>query len=601
MSAAPVVVQRNFHFPPFPPVPEGVRIIPFKDFKEWGAGVTGEDGIERDGRGIPTIAMVKKAKKAAIKTQQSIKIGWWNEWKGFETPDYGPYDANLHRVERLSKAADDFSKYWSIPQYEKLQKLWQTFRGFLGINDSNGSSSATAEAELSDDEDDDHEIEQGVFDIQAHGSVPLPDSEPDTVPQQQPKDKNGGFFDNTEESMKIFFSSYLHEKGELWEEIKALSAPHLLRFFFDFLEKNNVLPECANGLKSARKVLDLAEIELARIHPISKGIPDAFSEACKAHWGSKLDNIMWDLEQPDAAVDEPATKRVKLTHATDQTDDTEKGDAPADDTQDVDMTPAENGHSSWGASGWGNDHETSEDKSNECGEAAWGQSDTSDWSTGVRAGAWGGGGWGDEKASLAPASAAKPESDPRPSLVNLLGPTSLPITHTTGIVEWSVRRVKSINAPPTQVTVGRDGAEAVERGLEARMHRLVLGPWVGAYPAAEPPHLLRDSRGAVAPAPFVSDELPRPHDVSKSDINVLVEPEVAALFLPGMGLGGTWVQLARVGDLEGGGPDKTNGAPEADAKKLTNSEKKRRMLRYWYVDSCIIVVPSYWSVSAPAS
>ncbi|KAJ6457553.1 hypothetical protein C8R47DRAFT_170129 [Mycena vitilis] len=61
--------SHKMRFPPFPAVPEGVTIVPFKDFEERGIrlfriededeGESGE-GVERDGLGIPTVALRAK-------------------------------------------------------------------------------------------------------------------------------------------------------------------------------------------------------------------------------------------------------------------------------------------------------------------------------------------------------------------------------------------------------------------------------------------------------------------------------------------------------------------------------------------------------------
>ncbi|KAJ7758665.1 hypothetical protein B0H16DRAFT_642115 [Mycena metata] len=61
----------RIRFPPFPPVPDGVAIVPFEDFQESGTRVVGTDGVERDGLGIPTIVLVKPLSK---KRQRSAAV-----------------------------------------------------------------------------------------------------------------------------------------------------------------------------------------------------------------------------------------------------------------------------------------------------------------------------------------------------------------------------------------------------------------------------------------------------------------------------------------------------------------------------------------------
>jgi hypothetical protein len=95
-------VEGRLTFPPFPPVPEGVTIVPFSKFKERGIQIfaTEEgDDVERDGLGIPTVDLrVKhdtdvcktetKRKKRAKKAQQMLASAvtpgarkeWWEHW-----------------------------------------------------------------------------------------------------------------------------------------------------------------------------------------------------------------------------------------------------------------------------------------------------------------------------------------------------------------------------------------------------------------------------------------------------------------------------------------------------------------------------------------
>ncbi|SRR6266550_3160155 len=107
-------------FPPFPLVPPGVEIIPFKDYKETGIKLfcPGDDGIEVDGQDIPTVELEKKhttdkcktdalremedkkdkpivAKKRKIKTSamSAAPRKWWEIWQDEEAgKSAGPYN-----------------------------------------------------------------------------------------------------------------------------------------------------------------------------------------------------------------------------------------------------------------------------------------------------------------------------------------------------------------------------------------------------------------------------------------------------------------------------------------------------------------------------
>jgi len=60
-SPVPAPEAPTIRYPPFPPVPSGVTILPYKQFKEHGIQIFGSEpdgtGIEIDGLGIPTIEL----------------------------------------------------------------------------------------------------------------------------------------------------------------------------------------------------------------------------------------------------------------------------------------------------------------------------------------------------------------------------------------------------------------------------------------------------------------------------------------------------------------------------------------------------------------
>lgn len=87
-------------FPPFPAVPPGVTIIPFKDFKPSGLPIKAEDPepdhVEVDGLGIPTVVLKskhsltgeeqarskKRRKKNAKVTVNGVtrQLLWFEDW-----------------------------------------------------------------------------------------------------------------------------------------------------------------------------------------------------------------------------------------------------------------------------------------------------------------------------------------------------------------------------------------------------------------------------------------------------------------------------------------------------------------------------------------
>lgn len=93
-SAPDEPVSRRYRFPPFPPVPKDVKIIAFKDFKEYGTGVVGEDKVEQDGLGIRTIALPKRKKEAGKKSAAgtALRKEWWEDWEASIEVLRGSYD-----------------------------------------------------------------------------------------------------------------------------------------------------------------------------------------------------------------------------------------------------------------------------------------------------------------------------------------------------------------------------------------------------------------------------------------------------------------------------------------------------------------------------
>jgi hypothetical protein len=395
-------------------------------------------------------------------------------------------------------------------------------------------------------------------------------------------------------------------------------------FWIDFLIRNKVLPSSERNakLKRAKEVTTLALKEYHLTAKISKTIPDEFSTGCNECWGTKADvyrTLTLDLPPP-APVAPAEDLDVTMTsgHIAELTD-LETSAANVTIATEASTTTEIPNVSGWDAnidtnttSGW--------PKPVEGGPAT---ADTSDTDTG-----WGtvdttdtGAGWGSVWSNTVqpgeePTTDEFVWSSSKPiSLLPLLGPTALPLTHVPGIVESSMRRVKSINLPPQTVATapvseGPD-AEAVELELEKQFARVVLSPWLnwdgGEVPAFSKPRILESSVGDVvdplspSPAPVQGNAAgttaKKPHDPSTDDITVLLRLSTAEDLSEGVGLAGTWVQLARVPKVE-------SGDGEPPAKKKKKSKSKSSALKkggYWYVDDLTVTVPSFWAVVGGAS
>jgi hypothetical protein len=182
------------------------------------------------------------------------------------------------------------------------------------------------------------------------------------------------------------------------------------------------------------------------------------------------------------------------------------------------------------------------------------------------------------------------ESDMKPHpLLGILGPTAFPLTHTTGVVERSMRRVRSIQRANNNSTKapGRpeDGPDpaAVEIDLDRCFSKIVLAPmpdWDnGEAPVYSSPSIMESSRG-----PVVGDGVSakgsglKPHDPKNDDITLLIEKQNAKLLCEGMGVGGTWVQIVR-----------------QDAQVINKKGKAEKPDVYWYLEDVAFVIPSFWS------
>ena len=193
--------------------------------------------------------------------------------------------------------------------------------------------------------------------------------------------------------------------------------------------------------------------------------------------------------------------------------------------------------------------------------------------------------------------AAPPTWDLKPpTLLPLLGPSSLPITHTTGIVEQSTRRIVRVEPPrvPRLIALNAPATEAVEEDLAYRFARVVLAPWdrldARTYEKGSevlPPTVLSLSRGAVV-LDEKEGEVPTTgslHRPWKDEIGVLVDPKLTDVFIAGMGLGAIWVEIVRNNNPEG----------EGDGSSSKKSKgKKKEIPRYWYMEQLVHQLPSFY-------
>jgi len=302
------------------------------------------------------------------------------------------------------------------------------------------------------------------------------------------------------------------------------------------------------------KLLETVRKELPATFAISKTLDDSFSKGCSSLWGRVIQTI--DL-----------------------------GEEYTESSKTKDMEELENAII---------DHDkitSREGKWAEIGEEVEGGDNTSSWGawdqSQAEGGGWGGsgpeGGWGSTRNEYNSFD-EDPESGwnigPPPTLTTLLGPTSLPLTHTTGIFESSMRKILDLIPPPSATraegSTPDSPANSVEEELDRRFGKIVLGPWIGwdcgKESTLDKPSILRRSRGAVKTETGGDDE-ENAHDPYKDKITVLVEPAALETMIIGVGVSANWVQIARAdedGNPVGGGQD------------------------MWYMEQVTQVIPSFY-------
>ncbi|KAL4081360.1 hypothetical protein V8B97DRAFT_13831 [Scleroderma yunnanense] len=672
-SVDPVQVEPELpftRFPPFPNPPEGVTIMPFKDFKPRGIQLFAQlkrsdngdedDDVELDGLGIPTLELRvkhttdecksnkrKKRKKkhtdSATPGAPAKKLPWYEEWEEGEDLRVikGSYDTSIQASDRLFQAAMDFrtGRPWP-PVASGLNNIWDQFRIFVGllINPTvyrkDEAKSGERDA-FPDSDSEDEGLTSGVVsatDLNSQGSSRLSKDrprpcdpsavekgdededelfDPQKIDEETKEEKLMIFLKDPEKSVRIFLSSYMREKGLIWSERNLTYAPHLLSFFIGFLLRSRVFPEQTyqRRLKRALETIQQAKKELPLTHKVGHIVPDQFNEACKEIFGRK-GSVNWT----SVTITEEQLQEQKLTVTDTSIGMQEDITLPSEeqtivkeaieDNIDFDVNMAQVNGSSFDA-GWGNYGAAT--ATDESGWSGWNSTDGQPFS------------W-DTSTDNQPAEDAEydgslapwPDSAPTwgrelPSLMTFLGPTVLPLTHTTGIVECSTRRVREVHPPATVSSNPSSGkrcgkrkrgnaeepwvpsASGVEAELDAKFAKVVLTPWGFEGGDISKPEIWETSRGSVIDPNSTSgstsdstggDGKQKPHNPLTDDIVLLVQPHLLDTFalVPGLGLGAMWIQLARTENAEKG------GRSELQCTKT-----------FWYHEDLTGIFPSFYT------
>jgi hypothetical protein len=367
----------------------------------------------------------------------------------------------------------------------------------------------------------------------------------------------------------------------------------LVSFFLRYLIRNRVFPEpeFERPIKRALEIVELARIELPNSWKMGRALPDTFSDGCKGLWGSM--QLMWVLPEDasQGSPNEPETKRQKLDSSEDVEQQNPEKSGVIEVDVDTDVTTAQANTASV-EGGWGTAVGGEEDAE------GWGATPKSWGDTSVPASTEGGEGATQElNPPIWDASTVEIQATwdlQPPTLLPFLGPTALPLTHTTGVVEQSTRRIVRIDPPrqPRQLAQNARAAEAVEEDLACRFARLILAPWdrldKRTYEAGTDvllPSILSTSHGPVVLEEEEGDgkSVLGAHRPWKDEVAVLVDPKVTEVLLVGMGIGAIWVEIVRDKEAEGS---------SAGALKKGKG-KKKEVPRYWYMEQLVHQLPSF--------
>jgi len=586
---------------------------------------------------------------------------WYEEWEeGEQFRRTSLINPASSRVDRFHQAAQEFksSRTWP-PSSNGLLGLWDAFRLYVGIigsiqpPPSKKRFAHQPQPDEEGDEDPDEEMipaDKNVVVMDAETAQARRRAEEEIaseerrknlseeakariVKRHELKDARMDFFlNNPEMAMMIFFTAHYRDRGLMWEKVHCRDGPILVQFFFEFMLRSRVLPESEKELQRALEVVKKARKELPLTYVVSGILPDAVSDrfvalfdlmSQRAFWRPEDTENLARFEQERLKIEEEKKQREEEAREEDKKRFAEfvASNAGSENVQTIDPDdpalnlPEEvqkdgiadnvdlNGAEVAPATGWGD------------AAAAWGDTTgNSDWgATSDAAHAWG------EPMATESSWGLENKNGVQDSLIQLLGPTVFPLTHTTGIMETSTRRIIEVVPPPgpargKKTKKSRPAAEVVEEELEQRFGYIVLAPWkkIGNHINSDitRPKLLPDSRGPVvekesiedADAGTDADASPSgvaPHDPTKDLIRVLISGEVVEKMTEGLGMGmsASWIQIVR--------RDHAAEVEDEDAKAseaVSSSNKSRKLggpgvngvpTKWWYMEQQMATFASF--------
>jgi hypothetical protein len=341
----------------------------------------------------------------------------------------------------------------------------------------------------------------------------------------------------------------------LRSERNLFIAPTVLHFFLRFMLRNGVFAGSEARIDNLNRALAVAEVaikEFPLTAKVARILPSGFDLACKECWGSKGNLSMYISGTVTSTSSAVSTfeEALKADH--------------------VEVVPSDIVLDSLMAKEVLDDTFGVEDAVNVAPppvDDPWAAAITTGHTTTS---------WADIKVD---------------SLLTFLGPTRLPLTHTTGVVEFSTRKVKEIIPPETIRSTPDAPSAAVEQELGSRFARVVMEPWVRT-PTDElvdivKPIITSSSRGAIVEDPFAEGlDVVDAYNACRDDLTVLLEPESVDYFHVGLGLCGTWVQIARCEDVE-----------SLSADQDTPHVSKHPRDCFWYLEDVASIFPCFYTES----
>ena len=451
--------------------------------------------------------------------------------------------------------------------------------------------------------------------------------------------------------VKCFLSHEYRNRGLYWLEFNLHAGPIIVSSFLEFIIRHELLPmaEYGKALKEAAEVARGARDELPKTKKASAVLRDGWGSVCVDIWGLReeaqwgIDGFSWTSAKADDEGYITELSDAPVATLIDETDESLlspiSGGNPAVEAEalpNTNLVPAVPNKLSndslkttatvvvdpatleaargvgWG---WGSNSTSSTNVPTE-------DSASTPLATPVPAAIDDTThGWGaneDDEIGFRAGSPTWEAISPAPTMFTYVGCASFPLTHAPVRAEHSVREIIAIR-PPMDIFASTH-ANPIHL-LHSKLATVVLGPWRSANNERSykeggdvpPPVILRmcssereekrtekdDQAEEEFPAQFFrTGEVGRTHDAFKDVITVFVDPKIIDNLAVGLGVGGTFVQVARRLDAPTFPAIKDGNAAhhyiDASTKALP-PYKPNDGRSWWYIDNVTQVIPSYWT------